>query len=171
VTCYTLPLEGFDVILGVQWLKSLGLIMWDFAALTMTFVRAGRSIRLVSYGGTPGALGSLQPVDNIMDTLLQAYSDIFKEPRGLPPARPNDHRIHLIPGTTPIAVRPYRYPQLLKDEIERQCSDMLEQGVIRPSTSLFSSPVLLVKKSDGSWHFCVDYRALNKKRSKISFQS
>jgi hypothetical protein len=44
VDCYTLPLEGFDVILGVQWLQSLGPIMWDFKALSMTFVREGHSV-------------------------------------------------------------------------------------------------------------------------------
>jgi hypothetical protein len=60
-----------------------------------------------------------------------------------------------------VAVRPYRYPALHKDELERQCAAMLDQGIIRRSSSTFSSLVLLVKKANGSWQFCVDYRALN----------
>jgi tRNA A37 N6-isopentenylltransferase MiaA len=65
-----------------------------------------------------------------------------------------------------VAVRPYRYPQLLKDKIERQCEDMLQQGIIRECTSAYSSPVLLVKKADNSWRFCVDYCELNHKTVK-----
>jgi hypothetical protein len=60
-----------------------------------------------------------------IDDLLREYDDVFAEPHGLLPSRPYDHRIHLLPGTAPVAVRPYRYPQLQKDELERQCSAML----------------------------------------------
>jgi len=55
----------------------------------------------------------------LLDRLLDTYADVFAEPIGLPPTRPCDHRIHLKPGTEPIAVRPYRYPHLQKDELER----------------------------------------------------
>jgi len=96
-----------------------------------------------------------------LQALLAEFDDLFSTPVGLPPPRSLDHRIHLLPNTPPVAVRPYRYAQLLKDEIEAQCQAMLDQGIIRASTSAFSSPVLLVRKRDGSWRFCVDYRALN----------
>jgi hypothetical protein len=68
-----------------------------------------------------------------------------------------------------VAIRPYCYLQLLKDEIERQCEEMLLQGIIQECTSSFSSSVLLVKKGVRSWWFCIDYRELNKKMVKDKF--
>jgi hypothetical protein len=105
----------------------------------------------------------------LLDTLLKSFSDLFDEPQGLPLVHRHDHRIRLLSGMAPVAIRPYRYPQLLKDEIERQCDEMLHQGIIRECTSTFSSPVLLVKKHEGTWRFCIDYRKLNKHTVKDKF--
>ena len=76
-------------------------------------------------------LNALQGVtastDNpLLDKLLLSFDDLFATPEGLPPARACDHRIHLLPNTPPVAVRPYRYPQLQKDELESQCAAMLQ---------------------------------------------
>lgn len=87
---------------------------------------------------------------------------MFQEPTDLPPKRWIDHHIQLKEGENPISVRPYRYPQVQKEEIGRLVQEMLDAGIIRPSVSPYSSPIILVKKKDGSWQFCVDYRALNK---------
>lgn len=93
--------------------------------------------------------------------LLHQYKHIFTIPTELPPSRTCNHRIQLVPNTSPVKVRPYRYPHNHKSEIERMVKEMLQSGLIEHSTNPFSSPVLLVKKKDGTWRFCTDYRALN----------
>lgn len=87
---------------------------------------------------------------------------MFQDPKGLPPKRSHEHVIHLLEGQGHVNVRPYRYSHRHKAEIEKQVQEMLQLGIVRPSQSAFSSPVILVKKKDESWRMCVDYQALNK---------
>lgn len=89
-------------------------------------------------------------VPTSVQNLLDIYSDLFQEPKQLPPSRPFDHHIDLLPGAPPVNIRPYKYSPAQKDEIEKQLAEMLSSGIIKHSTSPFASPVLLVKKKDGS---------------------
>ena len=69
----------------------------------------------------------------------------------------------------PIKQRPYRVSPDVKKEIDRQVDEMLEKGIIQESISPWSSPVVLVKKKDGSFRFCVDFRKVNKVTKVDSF--
>lgn len=80
-----------------------------------------------------------------------------------------EHHIHLQEGTTAFKMQPYRYPYMQRKEIEEMVAEMLSTGIIQASTSPFASPVLLVKKKDGTWRFCVDYRRLNSITVKDSY--
>jgi len=79
----------------------------------------------------------------------------------MPPIGDYDHAIHLIPGSVPPNIRPYRFPYSQKSEIECMVAEMLEVGEIQTSQSSFFAPVVLVHKKDGSWNMCPDYRELN----------
>lgn len=168
INCYALPLASFDVVLVVHLLRTLGPILWNFEALIMFFWRHGHTVRWTSIGRTAPCCSAIS-TRGLLEVLLSSFTNIFEPPRGLPPQRRHDHRIHLLPNAIPVVVRSYRYPQLLKDEIEKQCDDMLAQRIICDSTSVFSSPVLLVKKVDGTWRFCVDYRELNGITVKVKY--
>ncbi|WVZ81753.1 LOW QUALITY PROTEIN: hypothetical protein U9M48_029095 [Paspalum notatum var. saurae] len=170
VDLYVMPLAGYHVVLGTHWMATLGPIVWDLAAGTMAFQQEGRDIcwRGVAPPSQPGVHVAMS-TDSLLDGMLGSFADVFAEPTGLPPARGRDHRIILKPDAPPVAVRPYRYPAAHKDELERQCPAMIELGIVCRSDSAFSFPVILVKKPDGSWRFCVDYRALNALTVKDAF--
>jgi hypothetical protein len=77
------------------------------------------------------------------------------------------HRIDLIDKNKTASRRPYRVPPALRPEVEKQINEMLKQKIIRPSSSSFSAPIVLVKKADGkSWRFAIDYRQLNENTKK-----
>lgn len=94
---------------------------------------------------------------------------MFQPLSSLPPERSCDHSIPLVPRAKTVQIRPYRYSPALKDEVEKQVADMLEKGIIQHSASAFASLVLLVKKKDGTWRFCVDYGYLNALTLKCKF--
>ena len=104
-------------------------------------------------------------------SLVHEYADLFPTdvPDGLPPERPVAHAIPLEHGSIPSAQKARRYSSKEADEIERQIAELLKKGWIRPSSSPFGSPVLLVRKKDGSMRMCVDYRALNKQTIRNSY--
>ena len=100
---------------------------------------------------------------------MDNHSKVFETPKGLPPIRDHDHAIHLILGSVPPNIRPYRYPYVQKSEIERMIAEILEAGIIQHIQSYFSAPVVLVHRKDGLWCMFLDYRDLNKLTIKDKF--
>nr|KAJ0193529.1 hypothetical protein LSAT_V11C800408980 [Lactuca sativa] len=185
-----------DIILGMEWLKTLGEVTHNWDKSWMRFSYQGMMVQL--QGLIPGqpsqaslhkwlqvqSSSSISPsvtretssglVYSMAETglslvqqdelqvLFCKFDGVFQPPRGLPLSRPHDHIIALENLQAPVCVRPYRYPHVQKSEIERQVQELLNLGLIRPSKSAYSSPVILVRKKDNTWRMCVDYRALNK---------
>ncbi|WVZ93159.1 hypothetical protein U9M48_039163 [Paspalum notatum var. saurae] len=169
VHSYPISLGSFDIVLGVVFLGTLGPVLWDFDQLCLSFRRDGRHGIGCSPSPTPALRVVSVTAQLLLEDLLAAFTNVFAEPTGLPPPRACDHRNHLRPRTLLVAIRPYRYAQLQKDELEHQVATMLTSSMICPSTSALSAPVLLVKKQDASWHFYIDYRALNEHTVKDRF--
>ncbi|GJW91369.1 putative reverse transcriptase domain-containing protein [Tanacetum coccineum] len=95
--------------------------------------------------------------------VVKEFSEVFPENLpGLPPVRQVEFQIDLIPGAAPVAQAPYRLAPLKMQELSDQLQELADRGFIRPSTSPWGAPVLFVKKKDGSFKMCIDYRELNK---------
>ncbi|KAG7537173.1 Chromo/chromo shadow domain [Arabidopsis suecica] len=186
----SLELGNVDIILGMQWLETLGTCVVDWKKQEWSFFYDGKLVKLVgdtSLHAPPLLLQPFEvhvkplhqlqeqqgvnlaqlsckdkPIPVEISVVLGTFTPVFAMPTGLPPMRGQEHAIVLKQGVQAITVRPYRYPHATKETMEKMVDDMLVGGIIRPSSSPFSSPVLLVKKKDSSWRFCVDYRALNR---------
>nr|GFA31873.1 putative reverse transcriptase domain-containing protein [Tanacetum cinerariifolium] len=95
--------------------------------------------------------------------VVREFPDVFpKDLSGLPPSRKIEFRIDLIYGAMPIAKSPYRLAPTEMQELANQLKEFQDKGFIRPSSSPWGAPVLFVKKKDGSFRMCIDYRELNK---------
>jgi hypothetical protein len=87
IGCYGLSIGSYDMVLGVQWLESLGPVLWDFASRTIAFVRNGHHV-LWTAAGSPTPSPCLATISaNLMEDLLQSFASLFDTPTGLPPPR------------------------------------------------------------------------------------
>nr|GFD15955.1 putative reverse transcriptase domain-containing protein [Tanacetum cinerariifolium] len=95
--------------------------------------------------------------------IVRNFPEVFPEDLpGLPPTRPVEFQIDLVPGTEPVARAPYRLAPSEMKELAKQLKELSDKGFIRPSSSPRGAPVLFVKKKDGSFRTCIDYQELNK---------
>nr|GEU61526.1 putative reverse transcriptase domain-containing protein [Tanacetum cinerariifolium] len=95
--------------------------------------------------------------------IVRDFSEVFPEDLpGLHPIRPVEFQIDLVPGAAPVARAPYRLAPSEMKELAEQLKELSDKGFVRPSSSPWGAPVLFVKKKDGSFRMCIDYRELNK---------
>ena len=91
------------------------------------------------------------------------FPDVFPEELpGLPPHREIEFAIDVIPGATLASITPYIMAPLELKELKFQLQELLEKGFIRPSVPPWGASVFFVKKKDGTFWLCIDYRQLNK---------
>lgn len=155
-----------DALLGHDFLVD-NEVSWDYAACT---IHMGRQIRTSTCwkgrSQPPTASPDLSQIEFGNDTetrvklteILNKYAVVFTEKVGR--TKSIEHEI-LLKDPSPIALKPYPYPQQKQIAIDEMVRDMEIQGLVEPSTSPWAAPVVLAKKKDGSFRLCVDYRRLN----------
>ena len=151
------------MILGMDWLsKYEGNIECASKSILLT-TPEGRRIKYVSrHVPKRNQVNCLTGVVQEEVPVVRDFPDVFPEELpGMPPDREIEFLIELLPGTGPISKRPYRMPAKDLVEIKKQIKELLDKGYIRPSSSPWGSPVLLVEKKDGSLRMVVYYRGLN----------
>ena len=119
---------------------------------------------------TPELPGIPDHRDPKIRAILTKYKDVFKAtlPQELPPDRAISHDIHT-GDAAPVNINSYALSDEKLQEQAKQVSELLEKGLIRPSTSAWGFPVIFVTKPNGSWRMCIDYRALNELTSKNGY--
>ena len=156
--------QGIDVVLGMNWMsKYKGVIDCTKKSISMT-AEDGDKVAYTATKSSSKAHCHTSLANPALEEvpIVCEYPDVFPEELpGMPPDRDIEFVIELVPGTGPIAQKPYRMNPAELDELKKQLDDMLRKGLIRPSASPWGSPVIFVDKRDGTTRLCVDYRKLN----------
>ena len=181
-----LEMSLYDVILGMDWLSRHRVVLdcpkarvnipREEGKIIYEGIQTHREIPIVSMlraeelleGGAEGFLATISMVkedgqQELHDIPVVAeYEDVFEALKGPPPARADVLTIEVEPGAAPVSRAPYRLAPTEMAELKKQLEELSDKGFIRPSTSPWGAPVLFVKKKDGSFRLCIDYRGLNK---------
>ncbi|GJT85052.1 putative reverse transcriptase domain-containing protein [Tanacetum coccineum] len=153
--------HDFDVVVGMDWLsKYHAKILCDEKVVHIpidseTFIIRGDRTQVMEKKSDEKRLKDI-PV-------VREFPEVFPEVLpGLPPVHQVEFQIDLILRAAPVARAPYRLAPSEMQELSDQLQELADRGFIRPSTSPWGAPVLFVKKKDGSFRMCIDYRELNK---------
>ncbi|GBG88025.1 hypothetical protein CBR_g46396 [Chara braunii] len=159
---HTPPTDGRKKTLPSDW-KAKGRIMFvdnDGSTIELDVEpqsEVGAEAGSDASGG--GVVASLQQQKEI-EGVVAKYPDLFEEPKGVV-EREVVHAVEIILGSSIPKGRIYRMSPGELDELRRQLKELVEKGWIRPSVSLYGSPVLFVPKKGGTLRMCIDYRGLN----------
>nr|GEW13013.1 hypothetical protein [Tanacetum cinerariifolium] len=168
-----MPVEmgSFEVIIGMDWLRRCHavivcdekLVQIPYGNETLTF-RGNERCQIFLAQITSKKEGDKLNGKQLKDVpVVWDYPKVFLEDlSGLPPAPLVEFQIDLIPGAAPVARAPYRLAPSKMKELSEQLQELFEKGFIRPSSSPWGATALFIKKKDGSFIMCIDYRELNK---------
>ncbi|GJX16409.1 putative reverse transcriptase domain-containing protein [Tanacetum coccineum] len=162
----SVELGSFDVIIGMDWLANHhAVIVCDEKIVRIPYgdevlIVANFFLAQVTKKKTEDKSKEkrLEDVPTVWDIPVVFPEDLSR----LPPTRQVEFQIDLVPVATPVARAPYRLALSELQELSTQLQKLSDKGFIRPSSSPWGAPVLFVKKKDGSFRMCIDYRKLNK---------
>ncbi|GKA29352.1 putative reverse transcriptase domain-containing protein [Tanacetum coccineum] len=162
-----IPLGSFDAIIGMDWLtKYHGVIICDEKIVRVPYAQEYLSKGcdvFLAHVTTKEAKDKSEEKRLEDVPIVRDFPEVFLEDlSGIPPARQVEFQIDLVPGAAPVARAPYRLTPSEMKELAKQLQELSDKGFIRPSSSPWGAPVLFVKKKDGSFCMCIDYRELNK---------
>ncbi|GJU15610.1 putative reverse transcriptase domain-containing protein [Tanacetum coccineum] len=150
-----MPVElgSFDVIIGIDWLVKYHAVIYLLKGchVFLAYVTAKKA-------KDKSEEKQLEDVP-----IVQDFPEVFPDDLpGILPTRQVEFQIDLVPGAAPVARAPYRLTPSEMKELSDQLQELSDKGFIRPSSSPWGAPILFVKKKDGSFRMCIDYRELNK---------
>ncbi|GKE73682.1 putative reverse transcriptase domain-containing protein, partial [Tanacetum coccineum] len=162
-----MPVElgSFDVIIGMDWLRKChAVIVCDEKLVRIPYGNETLIFRGNESNNDRESRLTIISCSKAQEYMAKGYfPEVFPEDlSGLPSARLVEFQIDLILGVVPVARAPYRLAPSEMQELSEQLQEISDKGFIRPSSSPWGASVLFVKKKDGSFRMCIDYRELNK---------